>query len=201
MEEIDLKEMFLYFWKKKIWIIVAIVIFIILGVLYDNFCVTPIYASSTSLVLTKTEFENDADVTSFFKSVDRYKEVASSKKVANKVITNLKIEMNLREFLENTNITAVPSSQTIWIEILNTDAKKAATIANEMAKVTIEELKNIYNESNVQVLDVATPNSIAYNESSLNNMWKFVVAGVVLSLGYFLVIYMFKGSKINESKK
>ena len=54
MEEIDLKELFEIFWHKKVQIILIILIFMVIGIIYSVGFVTPMYSSSTTLVLAGT---------------------------------------------------------------------------------------------------------------------------------------------------
>ena len=54
MEELDLKELFEIFWNKKAQIILIILIFIVLGIIYTMGFTTPMYTSSTTLVLAGT---------------------------------------------------------------------------------------------------------------------------------------------------
>ena len=51
MEELDLKELFEIFWSKKVQIILIVLIFAVIGVIYTMGFVTPVYTSSTTLVL------------------------------------------------------------------------------------------------------------------------------------------------------
>lgn len=51
MEELDLKELLLVFWEKKIEIILIIAIFATIGVAYSLIFVTPTYKASTTLLL------------------------------------------------------------------------------------------------------------------------------------------------------
>ena len=51
MEEIDLKELFILFWNKRLVIILLVIIAMLVGVIYTVGFVTPVYKSSTSLVL------------------------------------------------------------------------------------------------------------------------------------------------------
>ena len=44
MEEIDLKELFQIFWHKKVYIVLIILIFMVIGVIYSVGFVTPMYS-------------------------------------------------------------------------------------------------------------------------------------------------------------
>ena len=68
MEEIDLKEIFYYIFKKKIFVILSVIICGIIGVLYTKYMVTPMYSSYSTVVLSKPEdttiIESNNDETS-----------------------------------------------------------------------------------------------------------------------------------------
>ncbi|MDO5557391.1 MAG: Wzz/FepE/Etk N-terminal domain-containing protein [Clostridia bacterium] len=51
MEELDLKELFSIFWRKKIIILIIVAIFIVIGTVYTYTIVEPKYESYTTLVL------------------------------------------------------------------------------------------------------------------------------------------------------
>ena len=59
MEEIDLKELFQIFWNKKVQIVLIVLIFMVIGVIYSVGFVTPMYSSSTTLVLAGTASSTD----------------------------------------------------------------------------------------------------------------------------------------------
>ena len=52
-EEIDLKELFEVFWKKKAIIILVTILFAIIGFGYTKYFVIPKYKSSTTLLLAQ----------------------------------------------------------------------------------------------------------------------------------------------------
>ena len=54
MEELDLKELLNMFWEKKVAIISVTLIFMIIGILYTVLFTTPMYSSSTTLVLVSS---------------------------------------------------------------------------------------------------------------------------------------------------
>ena len=53
MEELDLKELFLIFWNRKLEILLITIIALIVGVLYSYFYLTPVYKASTKLILAQ----------------------------------------------------------------------------------------------------------------------------------------------------
>ena len=100
--EIDLKEILLDFWNKKLQIILIISISILIGIMYTIAFVKPVYTSSTTLVLATSGSENKQDTTNSItttdvtlnsKLVSTYSELVKSKKVLRKVISNLNIDV------------------------------------------------------------------------------------------------------------
>ncbi len=61
MEELDLKELFQMFWNKKIYIVLITLIFIVIGIIYTIGFVTPMYTSSTTLVLAASDKTTEAN--------------------------------------------------------------------------------------------------------------------------------------------
>ena len=55
MEEIDLKEIIYYIFKKKLFVILAIIICGVIGIFYTKYMVTPMYSSYSTVVLSKPE--------------------------------------------------------------------------------------------------------------------------------------------------
>ena len=54
MEEFDIREILKIVWKKKLYIILLVAVFAELGILYTSYIVTPMYKSSTTLVLAQS---------------------------------------------------------------------------------------------------------------------------------------------------
>ena len=110
MEELDIIEL-LYALKNKVkYIVVAVVLCAILGLVYSKFLVTPMYRSSTTFVLSKStdsttpndinqtsEAITQNDVTLNSKLVSTYSEIIKSKSIAKEVINSLGLDMSVEE--------------------------------------------------------------------------------------------------------
>ena len=199
MEDIDLKELFMIFWNKKIQIILLVILFAIIGAIYTIGFITPMYTSSTTLVLATSGSENKQDTTNSItttdvtlnsKLVSTYSELVKSKKVLRKVISNLNIDVEEEELRKNITVSSVKDTELIEITVANKNPKYSAQIANEIAKVFSEEVNEIYNINNIHVVDEA---EIAENPSNINiskNVILFAFVGVVISIAYVLVANM-----------
>ena len=199
MEDIDLKELFMIFWNKKIQIILLVILFAIIGAIYTIGVITPMYTSSTTLVLATSGSENKQDTTNSItttdvtlnsKLVSTYSELVKSKKVLRKVISNLNIDVEEEELRKNITVSSVKDTELIEITVANKNPKYSAQIANEIAKVFSEEVNEIYNINNIHVVDEA---EIAENPSNINiskNVILFTFVGIVISIAYVLVANM-----------
>ena len=199
MEDIDLKELFMIFWNKKIQIILLVILFAIIGAIYTIGFITPMYTSSTTRVLATSGSENTQDATNSItatdvtlnsKLVSTYSELVKSKKVLRQVIANLNIDVEEEELRKNITVSSVKDTELIEITVSNKNPKYSAQIANEIAKVFSEEVNEIYNINNIHVVDEA---EIAENPSNINiskNVIIFAFVGIVISIAYVLVANM-----------
>ena len=190
-EEIDLMDMIKYFWKKKIWIILIGFICIVLAIVYTKYLIKPEYTATATFILTNDNLETEADVYSYAKLPDRYYVVANSKTVLEKVIQNLKLNIDVSNLSGNIEITHSPVNFLIKVKVNYNSAKTAADIANEIVRISIEEIKRIYNDENVQVLDAAVEDWKPININYIENIIIFSVIGEIVVCGCILLKYVF----------
>lgn len=207
MEEIDLKELLILLWNKKITIFIIVVIFVIIGTIYTTKFITPMYTSSTTVVLStseqpstdntnKTNIENTTntitttDITLNSKLISTYSELIKSKDVTRQVISNLKINLDEQELLKNIKINLEKDTELIKISVSNKKAEEAYKIANEIVEVFSKKVLEIYNISNVYIVDKA---KINYEPSNINNIRDIVIfagIGAIIAIIYVILINM-----------
>jgi capsular polysaccharide biosynthesis protein len=196
MEELDLKELFGIFWKRKLQIILIILIFIVLGVIYTVAFTTPMYSSSTSLVLAssnsnqKTNTITATDITVNSKLVSTYSELVKSKNVLSQVKENLNIDVNEDSLRNNVTVSSVKDTELIKITVTTKEPNYSAKIANEIAKVFTEKVKEFYNIDNVQVVDQAEVSNVPSNINHKKDVIIFAFIGVAVAVVYVLIANM-----------
>ena len=200
MEELDLKELFLVFWNKKLEIILITILLMIVGVVYSYFFITPLYKSSTSLVLAQSsatveqsgqEAITQSDITMNSKLVSTYSELIKSKAVLRQVVQNLNMDGITESVIKNNvSVQAVKDTELIQITVKNEDPNTAALIANEIAKVFSDKIVEIYNISNIYILDKAEPEETPANINHAKDIVIFAFIGVVLAVAYVLILNM-----------
>jgi len=199
MEEIDLKELVQLFWTKKIQIILIIAIFAVVGVIYSVGFVTPKYQATTSLLLATNSAQSAAgvdssitttDVTLNSKLVSTYSKLVKSDKVVRTVISNLSLNMEEATLKKIVSVTAAEDTEFIEISVKDEDPALATKIANEIAKVFIENVKEFYGVENVHVVDAAEVPQAPYNINHVKDVVIFAFVGAVIAVGYVFIVNM-----------
>lgn len=199
MEELDLKELFFMFWNKKLEIILITLMFVAVGIGYSYFFVKPEYTSTTSLVLAQSSSSGQTgdgaisatDLTMNSKLVSTYSELIKRKAILGQVCENLNIpDSNIQELRGKIKVNSAKNTEIIEISVTNKDPNKAAVIANEIAKVFGEKIVEIYNISNVYLLDRAEANAVPSNINHMKDVVIFAFIGLVIAAVYVLIANM-----------
>ena len=201
MEELDLKELISIFWNKKVHIVLIVAIFMVIGIIYTMAFVTPKYQSSTTLLLAKvsnttgTQTQDidtitTTEITLNSKLVSTYSELVKSKNVIRTVRANLGINADEEEIRQGVNVSSVKDTELIEITVTNKDAIYAAKIANEIAKVFTDKIKEYYNISNVYVVDEAEVTNTPSNVNQTRDIVIFIFVGLVVAVLYVLIANM-----------
>lgn len=204
METIDLKDLFDYY-KSKLGVVILFVVLVgILGCLYGLFIQKPMYKSSTSIVLISEAKDNSQltynDVSVNQNLVSTYSEIVKSKRVLGQVINNLNLNYTYGALSNNIEVSSVTGTQIIKITVTDENSKTAMKVANEIGKVFAKEIPELYNISNVNILDTAEVAPSAYNVNITKQSAIFLLAGLVLGLGVVFVMYYFDRSVKNSSQ-
>ena len=204
MEEIDLKELFYSLWKGKFFIILLAVIGLALGLSYSKFYITPMYKASTSLVLAKgtgldgsddsTDSITQSDITLNSKLVSTYGEIIKSRTVAKEVISELNLDMSVKEFISNISVESKKDTELLEITVRNEDSRVAVDIANYLAKAFAAKVADVYNINNVSVIDEAEENILPYNVNHTKNAAIFTCGGLFLACLIIFIKFYFNNT-------
>ena len=209
MEEINIKDLFNFFISKIKIIGIIVGVFVILGVLYVKFLQVPMYHSATTLILVSDNNNNNSaamqsDINLNKNLVSTYSEIVKSRTVLRKVKKELKLDMSIKELSKQIEVTSVENTEIIKIEVSDEDNKLAQKIAKEVAKTFMNEVKDIYNLTNITIIDKASLEKKPYNVSMIKQVGLFGISGLVIgSVVVFLIFYFdtsIKSSKDIEEK-
>lgn len=192
MEEIDLKELFEFFKKKIALIIIIIASICIVGCIYGLVMKTPMYSSSTTIVLKPSEGGmTTSDVTVNKNLVATYAQIVKSRRILDQVIAELKLKISYGALSKNISVSAINNTEIIRIRVSNKNPELARDIADETAEVFVSEIGDLYKMDNVSILDKASVSSKPYNINVLKQMVIYFMLGIVLAFGFVFVIFYF----------
>ncbi len=198
MEELDLNELFSLFWNKKIEIILITLIAVICGVIYSYFLITPTYTAKTSLILVQSSDTasqsggsgiTSTDLTINSKLVSTYSDIVKRNIVLDQVASNLEISKEqVQEIKNRISVTQSKDTEIIDINVTDEDPNYATKIANEVATVFSEKIVDIYNMSNVYLLERAEVPTTPSNINHIKDIAIFAFIGIVISVCYVLIL-------------
>ena len=212
MEELDLKELLSVFLKNKLIILLIVIVTTILGSIYSFYLVTPKYEASTTLILgrinnstseTKTSTTDQitqSEISINSNLVSTYSELIKSRTLIQKVIDNLKLNLTESSVRNSISVSRISDTELIEITVKNEDGELASKIANEIAKVFSSKVEEVYNISNVYIIDKAIASNTPYNINHIKDIVIAIFMGVVISGIYVLIYHLLDNTIKSETQ-
>lgn len=193
-QKIELKE-YLQLIRKRIKIVVAIVALSILVIgIKTFFFTTPIYEAQTIIMMNNLLGEQSQitkDDISYSQLLgETYKPIIKSRKVAEEIKKNLKLEENYNVISNSIDIKSV-SGPVMNITVKNADPKVAREIANEVPIVFGKELEKIAKVNIVQVIDEALTPTHPISPNKFKNLVLGGIIGVLIAIFVVLLLDYF----------
>ena len=200
MEELNIKDVFEFFISKIRMIIFITLIVVLIGAIYSMFLKTPVYEANTRLVLTgvaeanKTAVDggttlNDVNLNS--KLVATYREIIKSKTLLKDVINTLNLDYTADTLAENISVSTVSDTEMIIITVKSTKPEETAKVANELARVFSEQIKEIYKIENISIIDKAEVPTMPSNINIAKQVVIYLLIGLVISFGIVFAMFYF----------
>lgn len=208
MEEINLKELVKYIVSKLHIASLIFAAIVSLGAIYTSYVKTPLYSSSTKLVLTlepgNVNQVSSSDVALFNNLVKTYADIVKSNAVMERVIDSLGLKMSAQALANKVTVTTGTNTHIIDVSVSDTDSERAREIADQIGTEFTKEIESIYRLKNVKVVDKALASGVPYNIDMKKSMVRYAAAGA--AVGLTVVIAMFyldntvKSSRIVEER-
>lgn len=196
-ETISLKELF-YTLKKRVAMILVIAFgAAIVSAIISFFFMTPIYQSSTQILVNQKKQEGAAiqynEVQTNIQLTNTYKVIIKSPVILEQVNEKLNLNMTAQALTGKINVANEKDSQVISVTAEDKDPKLARDIANATADVFKGEVAKIMNVDNVTVLSKA---EVGENQSPIKprpmlNVAIAFIVGLMAAVGIaFLLEYL-----------
>ncbi len=196
--EIDVRDLFQML-KKRITLIISITLVVtLLSGLISYFVLTPMYESSTELLVNKSETDMNPlysynDIQTNLKLIETYSVIIKSPRIIDLVISNDELDLTSEQLIAKIKVNAVKNSQVISITVTDTNPEKVVMLVNAIASTFKTEIKKIMKVDNVQILTEAKikENPKPIKPKPVLNILIAFMLGLIFSVGLvFLLEYM-----------
>jgi len=185
--------------KKRIVLILSITIISTLAAAIISFYVlTPIYQASTQILVNQKTSEQQnqiqtTDIQTNLQLINTYNVIIKSPVILSKVIEILDLNTTPSALSNQITVSNANNSQVVNISVQDEQAYLAVDIANTVAQVFQEEIKELMNVDNVNILSPAElpENPSPVKPNKMLNMAIALVIGLMVGVGLaFLLEYL-----------
>ncbi|MGJ3196285.1 YveK family protein [Peribacillus frigoritolerans] len=195
-ETISIKDIFQTLKKrwKLITLLTLISVFISGAISY--FLLTPVYQSSTQILVNQKQSKNQPDSSQIQSNIDMintYSVIIKSPAILEKVIDELELEQSVDQLSHKITINSQENSQVFSLTVQDSNPSKAVEIANAVSGTFQKEIIDIMNVDNVSILAKAEikENPAPVKPNPLLNIAVAMVVGLMAGIGLaFLLEYM-----------
>ncbi|MCR8871019.1 YveK family protein [Peribacillus frigoritolerans] len=195
-ETISIKDIFKTLKKRwKLIMLLTLIAALISGSI-SYFLLTPVYQSSTQMLVNQKQSENQLDSTQIRSNIDMintYSVIIKSPAILEKVIDELDLKLSVEQLSGKITINSQENSQVFSLTVQDSNPTQAVEIANMVSSTFQKEIKEIMNIDNVSILAKAEikGNPTPVKPNPLLNIAIAVVVGLMAGIGLaFLLEYM-----------
>ena len=211
MDEINISELLDYYKERILLMITIVLTVLVLGCVYSFFFKTPLYKSTSTIAIIEKSGEGtitQSDVQLSKSLVTTYTQIIKSRKVAEKVINNLKLDYSVQTLINN--ITVENKGYFNYRDFSNEDLRNELTKNNiSILEDEILTFGNIYvigrkdrqDKTRKSIQELKQNAGDAYRKKKL---FSCPIIGIVLALVTVFIIFYFdttiKSAEEIESK-
>ncbi|MGG6360833.1 YveK family protein [Peribacillus frigoritolerans] len=195
-ETISIKDIFKTLKKRwKLIMLLTLIAALVSGSI-SYFLLTPVYQSSTQILVNQKQSKNQLDSTQIQSNIaviNTYSVIIKSPAILEKVIDDLELEQSVDQLSQKITINSQENSQVFSITVQDSNPAKAVEIANAVSGTFQKKIKDIMNVDNVSILAKAEvkENSTPVKPNPLLNIAIAVVVGLMAGIGLaFLLEYL-----------
>jgi len=189
-ETISLQELFEILWKRIIWILLAGAIALIFAASHSIFMVTPLYRSTSELIINTGGDRNyitNHDITTSINLMNTYRDILTRPIILDEVSSRINYFYTGLELRSMVSTANVGNSQILAIHVTHPDAESANIIGNVVTEVFSENISDIMGLfNNVTILTPASIPRGPINANMTRNAAVGFVGGVAIAV--FIVL-------------
>lgn len=202
-EEISLSEIFAIIKQRLLLIISLSIVGLLVSAVYTFFLVTPMYNSTTQLLVNRTsDSANEiqlSDINTNVQMINTYKDIIKGPVILGDVKDNLATNYTVSELADMVSIGSNENSQVFSMTVMSADPAEAAEIANNIAATFQNNIGDIMKVENVSIISEAVVNPNPISPNTMMNLVLGLLVGGMLGLGLaFLLHFMDKTIRDNQ---
>lgn len=196
-ESIKFQDILLIVRKRFLLILSVTFLSVLMTGIVSYFFLTPVYESSTQLLINQTATGQQAGTTinvqENLELINTYRVIIKSPAILDLVMEEVEVNKTLKELSKQISISNEQNSQVVTITVQDKNLKNAVKIANTIAGVFQNEIPVIMNIDNVTILSMANE-EMSKEPVSPRPIFNMLIAftasllamiGIVLLLEYF----------------
>lgn len=193
MNEINLKEFFGSLKKFIVFYILVLAAALTGTYFYDTEVKTPLYQSTTKVVLVQPENSDNAastlnGVSASQKLTATYSEIVKSELVLEQAFKELHEDIKVDDFVKNQlKVNTVEETSILSISVKDESAEKSADLANKIAEVFSKEISKIYNLDNIVTYSKAKVPEKPANNTTTRDL---IIAGLFAVFGVTAIAFL-----------
>lgn len=191
--DLDFLDLFQYL-KKKVWLLGTVfAVCAVLGFLVSALLIAPKYTAATRMYVLNRTTEAAvvyADIQTSTYLLSDYRVLITGQNVTKEVIAKLNLDMKPEELEARIKVTAPENTRVLQISISDTDARRAADIANCVRQVAASQIQEIMDVDAVKLVYEA---EVPQEPSSPNVVMNTILAalvGLFAAMGVLSVVYV-----------
>ncbi len=189
-EELNISSLLDLF--KKWFLLILLFTLIGLGsAIFYGYSSPIIYESTTTLYVEPQVNSSIVDYEGILtnsKMIKTYKQIIKSRKIVNKVIDNLKLDITYDKLIDMMTISAVSDTEMLSINIKSEYYQQATIIANELANVFIDQMKIDMGIENIVVIDPAIDNLTPVEPNMMKLSLLGLLAGIMFGCAFAFIL-------------
>ena len=199
-EEISLKELFGILKQKSKMIVFLSLLGLLLSGLYTFFLVTPMYESSSRIVVNQIQNTNQTitnnDIQTNLNLINTYQSIIKEPIILQEVLEETGSDLSIGDLREKINVQTEANSLVFGVSVEDPNPYVAAELANATAEVFRDKIGDILEVESVTVLSEAVPNVNAVSPNTVMNLALGLILGLMAGIGIaFLQTFMDKSIK------
>lgn len=197
-ETISLKDIFSTLRRRLKLLIILPIIAMVVAAVVSFFLLTPMYQSSTQLLVNQTNPNPDNpfsqnEIRTNIELISTYNEIIKSPYILDKVIEEADVNLTVSQLNGMITVSSANDSQVMNITVEHSSAEQAAVFANTIASVFEQEVPDLFSVENVSILSPATftDNQSPVSPNKMLNIAIAFVVGLMAAVGLaFLLEYL-----------